>query len=133
GLVQGGVELRGSYLAFLRGQHIPLSLPVLQAAIQKGDGFMSKSPEHPPHPWRREETLVAAIIHHNMGVIPHSQLPHILSKVRSLGQHVIVRGSTVAALVDVKENRTRDMALLKFPLRVTLHLRQIPGCIHDSQ
>ncbi|KFO07168.1 hypothetical protein N312_12911, partial [Balearica regulorum gibbericeps] len=92
---------------------VALLHPVLEAAVQHRDLLVSEGPEHPPCTGGIEGAQLIPIIHHHVGVVADPQAPHIVSKVGLAGQHEVVGGGLVPALLDVKERRPGDVPLLE--------------------
>lgn len=132
GCVQPGLKDGRGGLGDLRRDGVALLHPVLEAAIQHGDLLVPESPEHPPGAGSVEGAQVVPVIHHDVGVVADPQAPHVVGEVGLAGQHEVVRGGLVPALLDVEEGRPRDVPLLEFLPGVSL-LRRVPRSIQDPQ
>ncbi|KFQ88442.1 hypothetical protein N337_03722, partial [Phoenicopterus ruber ruber] len=100
-------------LAALRRDGGALLPPVLEAAIQHGDLLVPKGPEHPPGAGGIIGAQLVPVVHHHVGVVADPQAPHVVGEVGLAGQHEVVGGGLVPALLDVKEGRPGDVPLLE--------------------
>ncbi|KFV08638.1 hypothetical protein N340_03825, partial [Tauraco erythrolophus] len=125
GRVQLGLKDSRTGLADLCRDGVTLLHPVLEAAIQHRDLLVPKGPEHPPGAGGVEGAQLVPVVHHHVGVVADSQAPHVVGKVGLAGQHEVVGGGLVPALLDVKEGRPGDVPLLELLPGVSL-LRGVP-------
>ncbi|KFQ31834.1 hypothetical protein N332_00746, partial [Mesitornis unicolor] len=132
GCVQPGLKRARGGLADLRRDRVALLHPVLEATVQHRDLLVSKGPEHPPGTGSIEGAQRIPVVHHHMGVIADPQAPHVVGEVGLAGQHEVVGGGLVPALLDVEEGRPGDVPLLELLPGVSL-LRRVPGGIQHSQ
>ncbi|KFP41567.1 hypothetical protein N324_01766, partial [Chlamydotis macqueenii] len=110
---QLGLEDSRTGLADLRRDGVALLHPILEATIQHRDLLVPEGPEHPPGTGGIEGAQLIPIVHHHMGVVADPQAPHVVGEVGLTGQHEVVGGGLVPALLDVKEGRPGDMPLLE--------------------
>ncbi|KFQ57308.1 hypothetical protein N334_00941, partial [Pelecanus crispus] len=94
--------------------------PVLEAAVQHGDLLVPKGPEHPPGTGGVEGAQLVPVVHHHVGVVADPQAPHVVSKVGLAGQHELIGGGLVPALLDVEEGCPGDVPLLELLPGVSL-------------
>ncbi|KFQ17688.1 hypothetical protein N331_10996, partial [Merops nubicus] len=113
GPVQPGLKDGRGGLAELCRDRVTLLHPVLEAAVQHGDLLVPKGSEHPPGAGGVEGAQLVPVVHHHVGVVADPQAPHIVGKVGLAGQHEVVRGGLVPALLYVKEGCPRDVPLLE--------------------
>ncbi|KFO61250.1 hypothetical protein N302_12676, partial [Corvus brachyrhynchos] len=132
GLVQPGLKDSRGGLGDLRRDGVPLLQPVLEATVQHRDLLVPKGPEHPPGAGGVEGAHLVPVVHHHVGVIADPQPPHVVSEVGLAGQHEVVRGGLVPALLDVEERRAGDVPLLELLPGVSL-LGGVPGGVQHPQ
>ncbi|KFR08861.1 hypothetical protein Y956_01177, partial [Nipponia nippon] len=111
--VQLGLKDSRGGLADLCRDGVALFHPVLEATIQHGDLLVPEGPEHPPGAGGIEGAQLVPVVHHHVGVVADPQAPHVVSEVGLAGQHEVVRGGLVPALLDVEEGRPGDVPLLE--------------------
>ncbi|KFV68918.1 hypothetical protein N307_05147, partial [Dryobates pubescens] len=132
GPVQPGFKHSRGGLADLRRDGVALLHPVLEAAVQHRHLLVPKGPEHPPGAGGVEGPQRIPVVHHHVGVIADPQAPHVISEVGLAGQHEVIGGGLVPALLDVEEGCPGDVPLLELLPRVSL-LRGVPGGIQYPQ
>ncbi|KFP46380.1 hypothetical protein N323_10945, partial [Cathartes aura] len=113
GCVQFGLKDGRGGLADLRRDRVALLHPVLEPAIQHGDLLVPEGPEHPPGAGGVEGAQLVPVVHHHVGVIADPQAPHVVGEVGLAGQHEVVGGGHVPALLDVEEGRPGNVPLLE--------------------
>ncbi|KFP33103.1 hypothetical protein N325_04278, partial [Colius striatus] len=101
-------------------------------AVQHRHVLVPEGAEHPPRSRGVEGAQLVPVVHHHVRVVADAQPPHVVGKVGLAGQHEVVRGGLVPALLDVEERRAGDVPLLELLPGVSL-LRRIPGGVQHPQ
>ncbi|KFQ11120.1 hypothetical protein N330_13849, partial [Leptosomus discolor] len=132
GRVQFGLKDSRGGLADLRCDGVAFLHPVLEAAVQHRDLLVPKGPEHPPGAGCIEGAQFIPVVDNHVGVVADTQAPHVVGKVGLAGQHEVIGGGLVPALLDVEEGCPGDVPLLELLPGVSL-LRWVPGGIQYPQ
>ena len=89
-------------------QRPPFRLPFLQAAVQHRHVVVAHDAEHPPRARRRVQAL--AVVDDDAHAVADAHLLHAAGELGRRGQHVRQRVLLVRDLVDVEEQRARNVA-----------------------
>ncbi|KFO86683.1 hypothetical protein N320_05723, partial [Buceros rhinoceros silvestris] len=112
--------------------HPVLDPPSLKPAVQHRDLFVPEGPEHPPGAGGVEGAQLVPVVHHHMGVVADPQASHVVGKVGLTGQHEVIRGGQVSALLDVEEGRPGNVPLLELLPGISV-LWRVPGGVQHPQ
>jgi hypothetical protein len=88
-------------------QRTSLGLPFLEAAVQHADVLMAHGAEHPPHARGRVEAF--AVVGHDLHAVADAHLLHAAGEQLRGGEHVRQGRGLVGDIVDVEEERARDV------------------------
>ncbi|KFV86147.1 hypothetical protein N308_09961, partial [Struthio camelus australis] len=132
GFVQRGLEDRRCRLADLCRHGVALPPPFLEAAVQHRDLSVPEDPKHPPGTGGVEGAQLVPVVHHHVGVVADPQVPHVVGEVGLAGQHEVIGGRLVPALLNVKKRCSGDVALPELLPGVSL-LRGVPRGIQHPQ
>jgi hypothetical protein len=131
---QLGPETRGEPRVLLRFDRAafdrsPLAQPFRQAAVEHRDGVVAHDAEHPPHPRRAHDAVHVVGEDRRPVAEPHGPDPR--REFGRLGEHVRQGVAVVLDLVDIEEDRARNVPLGKFGARVARDSRQEISPIDD--
>ncbi|KGL83776.1 hypothetical protein N309_04765, partial [Tinamus guttatus] len=132
GSVQRGLEDGRRRRAHICCHGVTLLHPVPEATVQHRDLFVPEDAEHPPGTGRVEGAQLVPVVYHHVGVVADAQVPHIVGEVGLAGQHEVVRGRLVPALLNVKKRGSGDVPLPELLPGVPL-LRRVPRGIQRPQ
>ena len=106
-------------------------LPFLEAAVQDAHLLVAHGAEHPPHARRRVEAL--AVVGDDVHAVADAHLLHAAGELLRRRQHVRQGRLVVGDVVDVEEQRARNVLGQVFGLGVALGGRQVHRAVEDDE